>query len=692
MLKIPLALAVSLSLTGLVVVFSCCNNGALNEHRIEAPSTHDLAVQEVDRFAVRLAGELAARIDQVGGSPALATAIASHELTYEADERLHTVLAEIYQERGFLPVFVEDGQITEPGRALLHLLEEAWLHGLNPLHYGVDRAGHDIALLQELRPAVELPAEVTITGTDREALVAYIEDRPWLLELEETERHRHLLEAVNEPQSNDQPLAPGITEQIDRIERTHLSFRQTQEELELSLALGFLRYAYDMRYFNPAWFEVPDEEPAEVLEGLVKQALKDAFLTGLGAEGFAAVLESLVPPHQQYGRLLEAHRRYREMAAAGGWEEVEFVDIRAGREYDMIPALRRRLAAEGYFEGDLESREYDRELRRALIEYQVTHQFDDDGRMTESLVRSLNASALRRAQQIAVALQRWRESQIGNASYYVFVNIPDFHVEVWRNGNRDMRFRSIVGSTDTRFDRETGSSVFYRATPEVHRNLRYIVFNPYWTVPQDIMINEYDPNLRDDPFWYENNGYEVIVNPDGSRWVRQLPGPENALGEVKFLFPNPFDVYMHDTPLKSLFRRSFRAFSHGCIRIQHPMELAEYLLGNDRGWSRERIDQERAPGTEIWVTLRRPLPVHVEYYVVRVDDEGRAHFLSDMYRRDQPRMEALVQEEMNRGTHGARRAILRSIEAASRSTSEATPPTRSASLDSSPSAPALQLE
>jgi murein L,D-transpeptidase YcbB/YkuD len=313
--------------------------------------------------------------------------------------------------------------------------------------------------------------------------------------------------------------------------------------------------------------------------------------------------------------------------------------------------------------------------------YQRTHQFDEDGELTESLVRSLNVSAYRRAQQIAVTLQRWRESGIGNDSFFFFVNIPDFHVEVWRDGNREMRFRSIVGSMDTRIDPVTRQSTFYRATPEVHRSMRYIVFNPYWNVPEDIMIHEYDPLLEEDPLWYENNGYEVMYEPDGSRWVRQLPGPENALGVVKFLFPNPYDVYMHDTPLKRLFREPFRAFSHGCIRIQNPLDLAEYLLSIDRGWSRDRMEQEMASGPDIWITLRHPIPVNVEYYVVRVDDEGYANFLSDMYRRDQPRMEAFLNSEMNMLIGNAREDLQNSVETARRCLLEPADTVRCAALE-----------
>jgi murein L,D-transpeptidase YcbB/YkuD len=347
------------------------------------------------------------------------------------------------------------------------------------------------------------------------------------------------------------------------------------------------------------------------------------------------------------------------------------VDIRAGREYEIIPALRRRLAAEGYFDGDLESIEYDRPIRDAVERYQVTHQYRDNGRLTEPMVDSLNTPAADRVGQIAVSLQRWRESMVGNDAYYLFVNVPDYHTEVWREGRREMRFRTIVGSTQHFTRRETGEVVYRRATPFLDRTMRYIVFNPYWNVPQSIMLNEYDPNLEENPLWYEKNGYEVMYNENGTRWVRMLPGPGNALGEVKFLFPNEHAVYMHDTPNRALFERTNRAFSHGCMRIEDPMALAEYLLGQDRGWDRDRVDRAREDGTEQWVTLRSPVAVHVEYYVVRVDDDGNANFLSDLYRRDQPLLaaraaqvtSALVDDALHSVRVGVENALVRASEA-----------------------------
>jgi murein L,D-transpeptidase YcbB/YkuD len=257
----------------------------------------------------------------------------------------------------------------------------------------------------------------------------------------------------------------------------------------------------------------------------------------------------------------------------------------------------------------------------------------------------LNKPATQRWNQIRLALQRWRESNIGADSHYVHVNIPDFHAEVWRDGDRKLRIRAIVGQSTKKKNEETGEVRYPRATPSFSDELEYLVLNPYWNVPESIRKNELKPRLEENPDYYEEEGFEVVVDDNGYKFVRQKPGPKNALGKVKFLFPNSHSVYMHDTPTKSLFDKPRRAYSHGCIRLQKPMELMHYLLDLDGRWTGEKrkkqLEEWFAKDTEKWLSLKQSLPVHLEYYVVRVDDEGHANFLSDLYGKDAPRMEGI---------------------------------------------------
>lgn len=602
------------------------------------PTPREAAMTEVEVLESNLDSYMRNQIRQVSGAVALVSAVNSGEALADFDGLYHELLMVLYSQRGYEPVFVVDSELTDEGEEAYEILSNAWRHAMRPSHYGIRLADGIIDASEEAIVLWEEFETTSLTTEERENLVDWLVERPELLEQEDSGLIQRALfeEAVV---SNGDSLVPRVNLVYQDLLDAALVLEQGAVELELVLAAGVLRYAYDMRYFNSFWFDEETAEDEDLLAQAQEEALLAVFAAGV-ADGFESVLEALQPPADQYGRLLEAYQRYIEIVENGGWPEIENVDIRSGRSYDVVVDLRRRLSIEGYFDGDLTDREYTLDLVDAVIAYQIAHQFRDSGRLSEGVVDSLNTPADQRMRQIALSLQRWRESGITDDETFFFVNVPDFHTEVWRDGERDMRIRTIVGSTQRVTSRETGITRYARATPEVHRTLRYVVFNPYWNVPPNIMMNEYDPNLDDNPFWYEENGFEVMYSENGTRWVRQVPGPGNALGVVKFLFPNPHDVYLHDTPSRHLFDRPMRAFSHGCMRIQNPMDLAYYLLEHDRGWEPERIDTEyRAEGTERWVTLRNPIPVHVEYYVVRVDDTGYTHFFSDLYRRDEPRLE-----------------------------------------------------
>ena len=632
------------------------------------PQLHELLVETVDERAIRT--DLRELLLQ--------------ELSDDLSYSYWHLLGPIYAERQYEPVFVADSVLTPEGSVLLERLSDSHAHGLLPRDYLVDSARRRATRLLRAREVIDGFAVLELGTSERERLISAIAEHSALLEQEDAAFRESVREVLFPSDPELEPALPRVWSGYEARLRAQNTLERDAVLLELDLADGFLRYASDMRYGNPIWFEEDTREDEALLAAAQDFALSEAFRSGTGT-GFESVADALPPHHQQYVRLVEAHRRYRVLAAAGGWPEVEDVDVRVGRSYDMIPALRQRLSLEGYFTGDLESREYSEDLRDAVQHYQVTHQFRENGRLSGPVVDSINTSALHRARQIAVSLQRWRESTIGDDEYYIFTNVNDFHTEVWRNGDRDMRIRTIVGSTQ-RVTRG-GELVYARATPSLNRSLRYIVFNPYWNVPQNIMRNEYDPLLEEDPKWYQHNGFEIMGDSESSRWVRQLPGPGNALGEVKFLFPNPHDVYMHDTPNRRLFERTVRAFSHGCMRLENPLDLAEYIVANDRGWDRERMDEQRASGEEEWLTLRSPIPVHVEYYVVRVDDEGFTNFLADLYRYDRPLLDERERREREEALFQAEDGLLSSLARARAAASE---PPQDADSSQDPEAQAAQ--
>jgi len=286
---------------------------------------------------------------------------------------------------------------------------------------------------------------------------------------------------------------------------------------------------------------------------------------------------------------------------------------------------------------------FDEPLSEAVEAYMVGHQLDPKRGLYKELFSSLNVSAEQRLKQIDLTLQRWRESRIGDDPDYVFVNIPDFHAEVWRDGKRAMRFRIVVGNTTRECDPETKSWKYANATPLQSARMTYVTLNPFWNVPPRILEEELLPEQLEKEDYFEKLGIERVTIR-GEEVVRQKPGEDNALGLVKFMFPNPHSTYMHDTNKKAFFSYPVRAFSHGCMRVQDPMNLLEHVLTEDGQYDAAKIDKifednkRSEEKKETTLTLKTPIPVHVEYYVVRVNDEGHAEFLSDIYKYDRDRI------------------------------------------------------
>jgi len=396
-------------------------------------------------------------------------------------------------------------------------------------------------------------------------------------------------------------------------------------KLDVLLTDSLARFAYDLRYSNPVW--------EESLEDDLKRITNDP------SQVFGWLRD--LPPHfDQYALLTTAWQQYSDIVSAGGWEALseDLTNLRSSGP--LVPALKERLRREGYWDEE-NSEAFGPKLRAAIIEYQRTHQLLQDGWITPETFRSLNVSAEQRRNQIRLSLQRWRESQIGSVDTFIHVNIPDFHAELWFEGQRELRFRVVTGATRTRWDKDRKEHVLASATPLIASTLEHLVFNPNWNVPQGIRFRELEPKIAEDPDYLETYGFEYVT--EGQRtYLRQNPGPKNALGQVKFMFPNDHDVYLHDTPDKHFFELPVRAFSHGCIRVENPLELAEFLIARSSPWPTDKINEWLERPTETWIRLTRPIPVHIEYIVVRVDESGKANFLADVYGWDRSRLEEMA--------------------------------------------------
>ena len=356
-----------------------------------------------------------------------------------------------------------------------------------------------------------------------------------------------------------------------------------------------------------------------------------------------ALRAELVPQHPQYQALRRQLERYREIARRGGWPAVEGGPmLRPGQRSARATALRARLAAEGELDGSDdepapvadggEPPVYDAELSAAVKTYQQRHGLKADGILEKTTVAALNVTVEERIRQIEVTLERWRWLPRPLGERFVLINIPTFELEGYEAGRRAVRMRVVTGTAG-----ETPTPVFAE-------EMTHIVFSPYWNVPPNIAREEVAPAAWHNRSYIARNNFEVlkgsrVVDPatvdfaDPRLQFRQRPGPGNSLGLVKFMMPNKYNVYLHDTNAKKLFGEVQRDYSHGCIRVQQPLELAKWVL-DGAGWSEDRIKAAMHGGVEQHVKLERSVPVYVAYVTAWVGDDGRVQFRPDVYRHD----------------------------------------------------------
>jgi murein L,D-transpeptidase YcbB/YkuD len=350
----------------------------------------------------------------------------------------------------------------------------------------------------------------------------------------------------------------------------------------------------------------------------------------------AARLEALAPAHGLYERLRAGLARYRRLADEGGWDTALAGPLlRFGDEGEEIRALRERLRREGDLDFDSSAeRRYDATVMEAVRRFQSRHGLLQDGIAGPRTRAALNTPVDTRVAQLRRAMERLRWMPHDLGSHYVFVNTAGFELAVIEEDRTVLGMRIIVGTGD-------------QPTPSFAATLRSLTINPYWNVPNRIARDRLVPRERRSPGYLAAHGFRVLDSRTG-QWrepdaailarsvprLRQEPGPENLMGRLSFTLPNPFDVFLHDTPARALFARQIRACSEGCVRIEHAMALALHALRRVPEWTEERIQEEIDALRHRVLTLPEPIPVYVVYLPSWVDEDGLAHFRADHYGRD----------------------------------------------------------
>jgi murein L,D-transpeptidase YcbB/YkuD len=426
-------------------------------------------------------------------------------------------------------------------------------------------------------------------------------------------------------QITDEGVITGLSYQKDfnalmNDDDSPLTKEPMNAEAELMLTAQYFNYA------RKVWHGLGEKQTKELdwylpRKKLDLQTLLDSLLYDSNKD-FIAV----EPVYFQYARLKSYLKNYRAIESAGGWATIK-PGKKAFKEGDSsasIQLLRKRLFITGDLKGDTNSMIFDSDLEEAVKNFQKRNGWKEDGLAGRAVLNELNRSVTEIIKQIIVNMERCRWVPYNPKGEYFLVNIPAYKLYIFNKDSMLWNMNIVAGKP-------------IHKTVIFNGNLKYVVFSPYWNVPTSIYKKEVLPGIRRDPNYLKKHNMERIGNS-----VREKPGPNNSLGQVKFLFPNSYSIYMHDTPAKSLFNEDKRAFSHGCIRLSEPKKLAMYLLRNYPEWTEEKIDAAMNAGKEQYVTLKETVPVVIAYFTAWVDTQGKLNLRQDVYNRDNQLAKMLI--------------------------------------------------
>ncbi len=609
-----------------------------------------------EEIAQREAAEAAERAEAIDAFemrvPALVVEQARAELPADPLDRaldstrdqLHNadLVASLYKQGKGQAFLVEGASLSAAGARTFEALTGATADALVPANYHAEA----LSQLQEQLGGGEEAAKLALSPAQRDALDAALAQVPD--EATEAEVQAALMTALK--------AATEGTEQGQWLERKRAQVSELSGqamEMELLLADGALRYARDMKHFN--MHGVPEATLKSKGEAKLIEERQRAFFEALQAaaqsdEAAEEVFVGLYPfAAEQYAKMRDVVVRYEGIVASGGWpvkmpyfpkpKKGAITRYKPGlKRYpdDSIRLLKERLAGEKLYEGPIDNT-WDKAFTKALRRYRMSNLLGEKVWIDYETLQAMKVPAEYRLAQVKINMQRLRQSRLGHEDYYVYVNIPKYIAQVWDGGKKAMEFNVVVGSRKKwhKKNRKTRQWEidFQDATPLLSAQMDTLVFNPFWTVPARLR-KQLKKQAKDDPNFWKDNGYEVTPYGSGEI-IRQKPGINNALGQVKFLFPNSDDIYMHDTPKKGLFREVVRAFSHGCVRVHEPLKLAQYILSRENeDWSKRRVQISAKSGVRARIGLKDGPMVHTDYVTVEVSEEDEVMFYWDIYHWD----------------------------------------------------------
>ncbi len=464
----------------------------------------------------------------------------------------------------------------------------------------INRFVEKYPLFQSLKPDIDQ------FYSNRAYAYAWYDRRGWIEQADNL--YNHILNMGEEGLPERIPYKDSLASVVEALTPA----QKANPEYELMLTAQYFNYA------KTVWGGLSEKDSRSLKWFIPRKKMDMPQLMDSLLRDTTASLISQGYTYRQYDLLKNYLKRYREIESKKDWPLIE-AGRRSYRKGDSatVPALvRKKLYQLGDMADTAAGAKFDQSLEDGIKRYQHRLGMKEDGIISQAVINTLNQPLDQYIKQIIVNMERCRWVPVSLKGDYLIINIPAFTLFGYDNDSLAFTMKVVVGKA-------------VHETVIFNGDLKYIVFSPYWTVPSGIMKREILPAIKKDPDYLARNNMEWH-----GKTVMQKPGPRNALGLVKFLFPNSYDIYLHDTPAKSLFGKHIRAFSHGCIRVEQPKKLALFLLRDEPKWTPEKIDAAMHSGKEQWVTLKNPVPVFIAYLTAWVDREGKLNLRDDIYKRD----------------------------------------------------------